>query len=175
MLFRSGTTVKDYGFLFRAEAEPWRGNAAKVSALACDISEFLVQLGYGPARERPGLTVAYHSACSLQHGQQVTTQPKALLQRAGFTVVEPAEPHICCGSAGTYNLLQPEIAGRLRERKLGNLRATHPDLIAAGNIGCITQLNGGGIPVVHTVELLDWMAGGPVPTAIAHLRSGAAV
>ncbi|HUD60024.1 MAG TPA: glycolate oxidase subunit GlcF [Acetobacteraceae bacterium] len=170
-----GTTVKDYGFLFRAEAEPWRGNAAKVSALACDISEFLVQLGYGPARERPGLTVAYHSACSLQHGQQVTTQPKALLQRAGFTVVEPAEPHICCGSAGTYNLLQPEIAGRLRERKLGNLRATHPDLIAAGNIGCITQLNGGGIPVVHTVELLDWMAGGPVPTAIAHLRSGAAV
>ncbi len=122
-----GTTVKDYGFMFRAEPEPWRSNAENVSALACDISEFLVRFGYAPAREQPGLTVAYHSACSLQHGQQVTTQPKALLQRAGFTVVEPAEPHICCGSAGTYNLLQPEIAGRLRERKLGNLRA-----IAAG-------------------------------------------
>ena len=115
--------------------------------------------------------MAYHSACSLQHGQSVTAEPKALLQRAGFTVVEPAEPHICCGSAGTYNLLQPEIAERLRERKLGNLRATSPDLVAAGNIGCITQLDGGGIPVVHTIELLDWMAGGPPPAALAQLRS----
>ena len=114
--------------------------------------------------------MAYHSACSLQHGQHVTAEPKALLQRAGFTVVEPAEPHICCGSAGTYNLLQPEIAERLRERKLGNLRATNPDLVAAGNIGCITQL-GGGIPVVHTIELLDWMAGGPSPAVLAQLRS----
>ena len=129
------------------------------------------RFGYAPTRGTPGLTVAYHSACSLQHGQQVTAEPKALLQRAGFTVVEPAEPHICCGSAGTYNLLQPEIADRLRERKLGNLRATKPDLIAAGNIGCITQLGGGGLPVVHTVELLDWMAGGPRPAALAKLRS----
>jgi glycolate oxidase iron-sulfur subunit len=166
-----GTTVKDYGFMFRSEPEPWRSQAEKVSALACDISEFLARFGYAPTREKPNLTVAYHSACSLQHGQQVTAQPKALLQRAGFTVVEPAEPHICCGSAGTYNLLQPEIAGRLRERKLDNLRATCPDLIAAGNIGCITQLDGGGMPVVHTIELLDWMAGGPAPAALAQPRS----
>jgi glycolate oxidase iron-sulfur subunit len=165
-----GTTVKDYGFMFRSEPEPWRGRAEKVSALARDISEFLAQFGYAPTRARSDLTVAYHSACSLQHGQSVTTEPKALLQRAGFTVVEPVEPHICCGSAGTYNLLQPEIAERLRERKLDNLRATYPDLVAAGNIGCITQLAGGGIPMVHTIELLDWMAGGPAPAALAQLQ-----
>jgi glycolate oxidase iron-sulfur subunit len=166
-----GTTVKDYGFMFRTEPEPWRSQAAKVSALACDISEFLVRIGYAPTREPPGLTVAYHSACSLQHGQAVTAEPKALLQRAGFTVVEPAEPHICCGSAGTYNMLQPDIAARLRERKLGNLRATDADVIAAGNIGCITQLNVGEQTVVHTVELLDWMAGGPQPAALAQLHN----
>ncbi|MGA9015043.1 MAG: glycolate oxidase subunit GlcF [Acetobacteraceae bacterium] len=161
-----GTTVKDYGFMFRSEPEPWRSHAEKVSALACDISEFVSRLDYAPARDRPALTVAYHSACSLQHGQQVTAEPKSLLQRAGFTVVEPAEPHICCGSAGTYNMLQPEIATRLRDRKLGNLGATDADLIAAGNIGCITQLAGHGIPVVHTVELLDWMSGGPAPSCL---------
>jgi glycolate oxidase iron-sulfur subunit len=161
-----GTTVKDYGFMFRSEPEPWRGQAIRISELACDISEFLARSGYVPMRDSPGLTVAYHSACSLQHGQQVTAEPKALLQRAGFTVVEPWEAHICCGSAGTYNMLQPEIAARLRERKLGNLRATDADLIAAGNIGCITQLAGGGLPVVHTIELLDWMAGGPIPSAV---------
>ncbi len=161
-----GTTVKDYGFMFRSEPEPWRGQAIRISELACDISEFLARSGYVPMRDSPGLTVAYHSACSLQHGQQVTAEPKALLRRAGFTVVEPWEAHICCGSAGTYNMLQPEIAARLRERKLGNLRATDADLIAAGNIGCITQLAGGGLPVVHTIELLDWMAGGPIPSAV---------
>jgi len=161
-----GTTVKDYGFMFRSEPETWRGQAARISELACDISEFLVRSGYAPTRDSAGLTVAYHSACSLQHGQQVTAEPKALLQRAGFTVVEPWEAHICCGSAGTYNMLQPEIAARLRERKLGNLRATDADLIAAGNIGCITQLAGGGLPVVHPIELLDWMAGGPIPSAV---------
>jgi glycolate oxidase iron-sulfur subunit len=166
-----GTTVKDYGFMFRAEPEPWRNRAEAVVARACDISEFLARLGYEPTRDKPALRVAYHSACSLQHGQQITAEPKSLLAGAGFTVVEPAEPHICCGSAGTYNLLQPEIADRLRERKLGNLRATQPDLIVAGNIGCITQLGRGGIPVVHTIELLDWMAGGPAPAALAHLRS----
>ena len=145
----------------------------KVASLACDISEFLTRIGYAPTREALGLTVAYHSACSLQHGQSVTQEPKALLQRAGFTIVEPAEPHICCGSAGTYNMLQPELATRLRERKLGHLRATEADVIAAGNIGCITQLRGGGQPVVHTIELLDWMAGGPPPAALAELRTEA--
>ena len=124
-----------------------------------------------PTRAAPGLTVAYHAACSLQHAQRVTAEPKALLRAAGFTVVEAAEPHLCCGSAGTYNLLQPEIAERLRARKLDNIRATAPDLIAAGNIGCITQLAGGGVPVLHTVELLDWMAGGPEPEAVTALRA----
>ena len=168
-----GTTVKDYGFMFRAEPEPWRGHAEAVSALACDISEYLARIGYAPTRDRQNMTVAYHSACSLQHGQRVTTEPKSLLQRAGFSVVEPAEAHICCGSAGTYNMLQPEIATRLRARKLGHLHDTGADVIAAGNIGCITQLAGDGTPVVHTVELLDWMAGGPRPTALAHLAEGA--
>ena len=158
-----GTTVKDYGFLFRND--PVRADAERIAARALDISEFLTRIEYAPTRPPPGLTVAYHSACSLQHGQKITAEPKNLLRRAGFTIVEPVEPHICCGSAGTYNLLQPELAARLRTRKLAHLRATQPDLIAAGNIGCITQLSGDGIPVVHTVELLDWMAGGPPPAA----------
>ena len=161
-----GTTVKDYGFMFRNEPEPWRTRAAAVSARTRDVSEFLGGFGYAPVREPPGLRVAYHSACSLQHGQRVIDTPKMLLRTAGFTVVEPAEPHICCGSAGTYNIMQPEIAGRLRERKLGNIARTRPDVVAAGNIGCITQLAGGGVPIVHSVELLDWMAGGPRPAAL---------
>jgi glycolate oxidase iron-sulfur subunit len=161
-----GTTVKDYGFMFRTQPEPLRNRAETVAGKALDITEFLTRIGYTPTREPPGLTVAYHSACSLQHGQGVTAAPKTLLVRAGFRVVEPVEPHICCGSAGTYNLLQPEIAGRLRARKLGNLKKTRPDLIAAGNIGCITQLSGDMVPVVHTVELLDWMAGGPRPPEV---------
>ena len=158
-----GTTVKDYGFMFRNE--PDAADAAKISELACDISEYLTRLGYVPTRPASGLTVAYHAACSLQHGQKITNEPKALLARAGFQVAVPNEAHICCGSAGTYNIMQPEFAGALRERKLANLEAVQPDLIAAGNIGCITQLSGRK-PVVHTVELLDWMAGGPEPAGL---------
>jgi glycolate oxidase iron-sulfur subunit len=161
-----GTTVKDYGFMFRSEPEAERRRAERVSALAADISEYLVRIGYAPKRPAPGLTVAYHSACSLQHGQRVTGEPKTLLRSAGFTVVEPADAHLCCGSAGTYNIVQPEIAARLRVRKLETLAARRPDLVAAGNIGCITQLSNGGLPVVHTVELLDWMAGGPQPAGV---------
>jgi glycolate oxidase iron-sulfur subunit len=164
-----GTMVKDYGFLLRTEDEPLRSRAAQVADRALDISQFLTRIGYAPVREKPGLTVAYHAACSLQHGQSVTLEPKELLTCAGFTVVEPAEAHLCCGSAGTYNLLQPAIAQRLRTRKLDSLRAIRPDLIATGNIGCMTQLGGGGLPVVHTIELLDWMAGGPRPAALAAL------
>jgi glycolate oxidase iron-sulfur subunit len=155
-----GTTVKDYGFMFRAEPE--RVQAERVSSLTKDITEYLLTLDYQPTREAPGLRVTYHAACSLQHGQRVTDAPKTLLRRAGFTVAEPAEPHLCCGSAGTYNLMQPAIAQQLRARKLDNIARTRPDLIAAGNIGCITQL-AGPVPVVHTVQLLDWMAGGPAP------------
>jgi glycolate oxidase iron-sulfur subunit len=159
-----GTTVKDYGFMFRTEPEAKA--AERVSALALDISEFLTRAGYAPSEPATGLKVAYHAACSLQHGQRVLAEPKALLRKAGFTVLEPAEGHLCCGSAGTYNLLQPEIAQRLRDRKLGNLSVLKPDLVAAGNVGCLTQLAGGGLPMVHTVELLDWMAGGPRPAAV---------
>ncbi len=160
-----GTTLKDYGFMFRNE--PDAADAARVSAICVDVSEALERFGYAPTREAPGLTVAYHSACSLQHGQKITLAPKTLLAKAGFKVREPAESHICCGSAGTYNILQPEIAGRLRERKLGHLNALGADLVAAGNIGCMTQLAGERTPVVHTVELLDWMAGGPKPAALS--------
>ncbi|HUN39406.1 MAG TPA: glycolate oxidase subunit GlcF [Acetobacteraceae bacterium] len=169
-----GTMLKDYGFLLRTAEEPWRSRAEKVSALALDISQFLARIGYSPTRPNPGLTIAYHAACSLQHGQGITQEPKMLLAAAGFTVVEPAEAHLCCGSAGTYNILQPAIAARLRARKLGNLRATRPDLIATGNVGCINQLRGGGLPVVHTVEVLDWMAGGPEPAPLADLAKAPA-
>jgi glycolate oxidase iron-sulfur subunit len=165
-----GTTVKDYGFMFREQPNPWRDRAKAISALAKDISEVLAGFGYAPSRDKPGLTVAYHSACSLQHGQQVTAAPRTLLTQAGFRVVEPVEGHLCCGSAGTYNLLQPVIASQLRARKLANIRATRPDLIAAGNIGCITQLAGDEWPVVHTIELLDWMAGGPRPAGLPDAR-----
>ena len=168
-----GTTVKDYGFMFRAEAPDLAARAAAVSALAMDVSEVLAKFGYQPTRQKPGLTVAYHAACSLQHGQKITALPKDLLRRAGFAVKEPAEGHLCCGSAGTYNLMQPEIAGRLRDRKLANLDRTRADLIASGNIGCLTQLSGGSMPTVHTVELLDWRAGGPEPAAVARARAAA--
>jgi glycolate oxidase iron-sulfur subunit len=167
-----GTTVKDYGFMFRAEGEDIARTAAAVSAIAMDISEVLLKFGYGPTREKPGLTVAYHAACSLQHGQKITEAPKTLLKRAGFVVKEPAEAHLCCGSAGTYNLLQPEISARLRERKLASLDRTRAHIVASGNIGCITQLAGGAMPTVHTVELLDWMAGGPEPKAIRRTVAG---
>jgi glycolate oxidase iron-sulfur subunit len=164
-----GTTVKDYGFMFRTEPASIRAKAERIAGLAVDITELLARIGYEPARPKPGLTVAYHSACSLQHGQQITNEPKALLRKAGFRVVEPAEGHLCCGSAGTYNLLQPQIATRLRARKLRNIAKTKPDLVAAGNIGCITQLSGDNPPVVHTVALLDWMAGGPRPEALTEV------
>jgi len=161
-----GTTVKDYGFMFRDEAKAIREQAERVSGLAVDVTELLIRIGYAPTRPAPGLTVAYHSACSLQHGQQIVNEPKTLLRKAGFRVVEPPEGHLCCGSAGTYNMLQPEIATRLRARKLRNIAKTRPDVVAAGNIGCITQLSGDALPVVHIVALLDWMAGGPPPEGV---------
>jgi glycolate oxidase iron-sulfur subunit len=159
-----GTVLKDYGFMLRND--PAAAGAARISALAVDITEFLLRIGYAPTRAAPGLTVAYHAACSLQHGQQVTAPPKILLRKAGFAVVEPADAHLCCGSAGTYNIMQPEIATALRRRKLDSLLAKRPDVIAAGNIGCLTQLAGGGVPTVHVVELLDWMAGGERPAGL---------
>jgi len=162
-----GTTVKDYGFMFRTEAPDIAAKAERIAAIAMDVSEVLTKFNYAPTREPPDLTVAYHAACSLQHGQRITGVPKELLKRAGFTVKEPLEPHLCCGSAGTYNVLQPAIAGQLRERKLDYLGRTRADLIASGNIGCLTQLAGGPLPTVHTVELLDWMSGGPAPPSLS--------
>ena len=162
-----GTHVKDFGYVFRDDVE-LAERAAAVSAKARDVTEVLAELGLPPVvRDAPKIAVAYHSACSMQHGQRVEQPPRALLAAAGFTVHEIAEGHLCCGSAGTYNVLQPELANRLRERKLGNIARTRAYVVATGNVGCITQLNvGGGIPVVHTVELLDWATGGPRPPAI---------
>ncbi len=158
-----GTTVKDYGHMFRNDA--LAGDAARVSAIAMDVSEVLMQLDL-PEGEDQDLVVAYHAACSLQHGQQIKTFPKDLLKKAGFTIVEPSDPHLCCGSAGTYNLMQPEISAKLKARKVRTLEAKSPDVIAAGNIGCMMQIGSGtDIPIVHTVELLDWATGGPRPTA----------
>jgi len=161
-----GTTVKDYGYMLRADPA-WAAPAARVSGLTRDISEVMLELGLAPTRPS-GLTVAYHSACSLQHGQKITQAPKTLLRQAGFAVKEPAEGHLCCGSAGTYNILQPAIATRLRDRKVAHLRATGAALVAAGNIGCIAQIaSAAELPVVHTVELLDWATGGPPPAGLA--------
>ena len=160
-----GTTVKDYGHMFRND--PLAAEAARVSELAMDISELLMTLDLPESADK-GLCVAYHAACSLQHGQKIKTHPKTLLKRAGFTVAEPADSHLCCGSAGTYNLMQPEISGQLKARKVTTLEAVSPDVIAAGNIGCMMQIGSGtGVPVVHTVELLDWATGGPTPPALA--------
>ncbi|MCP9482376.1 glycolate oxidase subunit GlcF [Shimia sp. CNT1-13L.2] len=159
-----GTTVKDYGHMFRND--PLAEDAIRVSALAMDVSELLMKLEL-PEGEAKDTVVAYHAACSLQHGQQIKTYPKDLLKRAGFTVVEPADSHLCCGSAGTYNLMQPEISGQLKERKVRTLEARNPDIIAAGNIGCMMQIGSGTeVPIVHTVELLDWATGGPQPPAL---------
>jgi len=165
-----GTTVKDYGHMFRQEA--LAGDAARVSAIAMDVSEVLMKLDLPEGAEK-GLTVAYHAACSLQHGQQIKTYPKDLLRRAGFAVAEPADSHLCCGSAGTYNLLQPAISKQLKERKVRTLEAVKPDVIAAGNIGCMMQIGSGTpVPVVHTVELLDWATGGPTPPAMTRAADG---
>ncbi|MEM7642484.1 MAG: glycolate oxidase subunit GlcF [Pseudomonadota bacterium] len=192
-----GTTVKDYGHMFRND--PLADKAAKVSGLAKDVSEILLDLlprdhtfttPQRPARDgiagvpldrtppdtgQGPLQVAYHAACSLQHGQQIKDAPKALLKRAGFKVLEPRDAHLCCGSAGTYNLMQPEISAELKARKVATLIERQPDIIAAGNIGCMIQIgSAAAVPVVHTVELLDWATGGPIPPAIAAQETGTA-
>jgi glycolate oxidase iron-sulfur subunit len=154
-----GTTIKDYGHMFRLDPAH-AAKAAKVSALTLDVTEYLDRLDLPAGKRGSDLIVAYHSACSLQHGQKITALPKRLLERAGFEVRDVPEGHICCGSAGTYNVLQPEIARRLRDRKVKNIESVAPDVIATGNIGCITQIGSGTIvPILHTVELLDWAYG----------------
>jgi glycolate oxidase iron-sulfur subunit len=161
-----GVTLKDYGFMFRTDSA-YADKAARVSALAKDISEYVLELDPAFAVPQSGIVVAYHAACSLQHGQKIVREPKQLLGRAGFVVKDVPEGHLCCGSAGTYNMLQPEIAAHLRDRKVANIETLAPDAIATGNIGCIIQIGQAtDIPIVHTVELLDWAAGGPAPRAL---------
>ena len=158
-----GTTVKDYGFMLRTD-KVYAERAGRIAKLAKDISEYLATLPLEPKHNVAGLAVAYHSACSLQHGQRVIRQPKELLTKLGFTVKDVPEGHLCCGSAGTYNILQPDYARRLRERKVRTIERLRPDVIAAGNIGCITQMAAGTeLPIVHTVELIDWATGGSRP------------
>ncbi len=162
-----GTQLKEYGFLLRDDPE-WSARAAALSDKARDVSEVIAELDLPPTRLSGLPVLAYHSACSLQHGQQIPSLPGDLLKRAGFEVRDVPEGHICCGSAGTYNLVQPELSARLRERKVGNIRQTGADVVAAGNVGCIVQIAGGlDKPVVHPVELLDWAQGGPKPPALS--------
>jgi glycolate oxidase iron-sulfur subunit len=161
-----GTTLKEYGHALREDGA-YAEKAARISALARDVSEILAELGPAAPVIATGQRVAYHSPCSLQHGQRIRDLPKTLLEAAGFTVLEVPEGHLCCGSAGTYNMLQPELATALRDRKVANIASTHPVIVATSNIGCISQIAGGtAIPVVHMVELLDWASGGRKPMAL---------
>jgi glycolate oxidase iron-sulfur subunit len=164
-----GTTVKNYGYMLKRDSK-YAERAAKLAAITRDVTEFLGSYDMGPPKRWSSLRIAYHSACSMQHGQRIIDEPRKLLRNAGFTVMEIPEGHICCGSAGTYNILQPAIAGELRARKVANIRSVRPDLVATGNIGCISQLAVGmDIPIAHTVELLDWAYGGPVPRGLEGL------
>jgi glycolate dehydrogenase iron-sulfur subunit len=158
-----GTVIKEYGFMLRQDRD-FAAPAAKISALAKDITEYIGSIELNPPQQHSDIVIAYHSACSLQHGQKITQLPKELLSKNGFVVKDVPESHLCCGSAGTYNILQPDIANRLRDRKVANIAMVKPDMIAAGNIGCMVQIAGGtSVPVVHTIELLDWATGGPRP------------
>ena len=158
-----GTVIKDYGYMLRSDRD-FAAAAARISAMTKDITEYVKDMSLQPAQQPGGMVIAYHSACSLQHGQKITQAPKELLSKSGFVVKDVPESHLCCGSAGTYNILQPDIANKLRDRKVANIATVRPDMIAAGNIGCMVQIAGGtSVPVVHTIELLDWATGGPRP------------
>jgi glycolate oxidase iron-sulfur subunit len=160
-----GTTVKDYGVMF--EGDILEVKAKKIAQLAKDISEVMMDLDIKPSKNTKKIKVAYHAACSLQHGQQIKTHPKTLLKRAGYKVVEPVDAHLCCGSAGTYNLMQPEISTQLKSNKVNHIENTKPDIIATGNIGCMMQIGSGTkLPIVHTIELLDYATGGKTPPAL---------
>ncbi len=166
-----GTTVKDYAYLLK-NVDGYGELAQAIVDKAMDVTEFLSQYDLGPPMRWSSLKIAYHSACSMQHGQRISDAPKILLKDAGFTVVDIPEGHICCGSAGTYNIMQPEIATSLRDRKADNIRSVKPDVVAIGNIGCISHLNAGcEFPIVHTIELLDWAHGGPAPNNLSAFKS----
>ncbi len=164
-----GTTLKDYGYIFRDHPDKeLRKKAKMVSSLAKDVTEYLgknIKLNY--VKKDKKFTIAYHSACSMQHGQKIHNQPMDLLKKTGNEIVEIPDGHLCCGSAGTYNLLQDEMAAELLKRKVSNIDKVKPDFISTGNIGCMTQISSGTkIPIVHTIEILNWYTGGEKPTAI---------
>jgi glycolate oxidase iron-sulfur subunit len=161
-----GVTVKDYGHLLSGDPA-YAAAAARIAELTKDISEFMAELGIVPVRQPAALRIAYHAACSLQHGQRIREEPKRLLRAAGFAVLDVPEGHFCCGSAGTYNMLQPALARALRDRKVAAIETTGADLVVTGNLGCMTQLAAGGLKVAHLAELLDWATGGPAPAAVS--------
>ena len=168
-----GTTLKDYGFIFRWD-DDLKKKAKKISELTKDISEYLdenVKLNFIKNKENTrGYKIAYHSACSMQHGQKIHDVPMNLIKETGNKVFDIPEGHFCCGSAGTYNLLQNDIAKKLLKNKILNIDKINPEFIATGNIGCITQIsNGTKIPILHTVEVIDWYTGGPKPKILGHL------
>jgi glycolate oxidase iron-sulfur subunit len=171
-----GTVIKDYGYMLR-EDTTYAATAQRVSSLAKDISEYAAELDLSFPETRSDIVVAYHAACSLQHGQKILRAPKELLFKSGFVVKDVPEGHLCCGSAGTYNILQPDIAERLRARKVSNIASLKPDVIAAGNIGCMVQIAGAAddeghpLPVLHTIELVDWATGGPKPNIEKGLKT----
>ena len=165
-----GTMIKDYGFILRDDPD-YADRARQVSEMTKDISELLLDADLSEGDGR-GLVVAYHAACSLQHGQRVSEAPRRVLTASGYAVRTPVEAHLCCGSAGTYNIFQPVIAGQLGDRKAANLDRLGTDVIATGNIGCSLQIGGRSItPVVHLIELVDWATGGPCPAELAHLAT----
>jgi len=167
-----GTTVKDYGHMLRLDPA-YAEKAEKIAQMTRDVTEFLIEIGLPKIIAPRPLRVAYHSACSMQHGQKIKTEPRRLLENAGFEVTDIPEGHLCCGSAGTYNILQPEIAVKLRDRKVANIESVAPDIIATGNIGCITQIGQAtAIPILHTVELLDWAHGGYEPKVLRESSKG---
>ena len=168
-----GTTLKDYGFIFRGDAD-FKKKAKKISELTKDITEYLsdkVKLNFiTNSLNEKKYKIAYHSACSMQHGQKIHKQPINLIKKTGNEVLEIADGHLCCGSAGTYNLLQSEIAKKLLKKKIENIEKIKPEFISTGNIGCITQIaNGTKIPILHTIEIIDWYTGGPKPDILRNI------
>jgi glycolate oxidase iron-sulfur subunit len=165
-----GTTLKDYGFIFRDDKE-MKKKAKKISELTKDVSEFLdkdIKLDF--KKNDKTYKIAYHSPCSMQHGQKVHQQPINLIEKTGNEVINIPEGHLCCGSAGTYNILQQKIAQTLLKNKVENIEKVEPDFISTGNIGCMSQISSGtNIPIVHTVEIIDWLTGGPKPDKLKSL------
>tara|TARA_B100000965_G_scaffold46392_1_gene34071 strand:+ start:4368 stop:5678 length:1311 start_codon:yes stop_codon:yes gene_type:complete len=168
-----GTTLKDYGFIFRNNKD-LKKKAKKISELSKDITEYIdesLNLKFKEEEEKK-YKIAYHSPCSMQHGQKVHDQPIGLIKQTGNKVFDIPDGHVCCGSAGTYNILQQKMAKALLEQKIKNIKKIAPDFISTGNIGCMTQISSGtDIPIVHTIEVIDWFTGGPKPNKLKKIAN----